>query len=74
MLNSSSKHIHYTKISSLQANSPVLRKDKKNYNHIAAKQRLVDLVSYASEKLEDNCIRLSLTDSFLSEVQYDNNI
>jgi hypothetical protein len=40
MLNSSSKHIRNTNISSLQANNPLLRKDKKNDNHIATKQRL----------------------------------
>jgi hypothetical protein len=67
MINSSNKHIHNTKISSLQANSRLLRKDKKNDNHIATKQRLVDLISYDLYKLKDSC--MSLTGSFLSEVQ-----
>jgi type IV secretory pathway component VirB8 len=48
-------------------------KTKKNDNHVATKQRLVDLISYALYQLQDSCIKLSLTDSFLSEVQYVNN-
>jgi hypothetical protein len=76
MLNSRSKHIHSTNISSLQANSPLLRKDNKNDNHNAEtciRRSLTDHVLYALYQLEDSCIRLSLTDSFLSEVQYVNN-